>query len=127
MDGARLQRFVSQLWDDAVVPSLIDYIRIPNKSPAFDPDWVAHGHMDAAVKLMEAWARARLSAIAGAKLDVLLKVNSGMNRLGVAPAEYPQALKRLQANARVGDITLMTHFASADEVRARHEVAHALP
>ena len=71
MDVAKLQRFVGQLWDDAVVPSLVDYIRIPNKSPAFDPDWVAHGHMDAAVKLMEAWARARLAVIPGATLEVV--------------------------------------------------------
>ena len=71
MDVAKLQRFVGQLWDDAVVPSLVDYIRIPNKSPAFDPDWVAHGHMDAAVKLMEAWARALLAVIPGATLEVV--------------------------------------------------------
>ncbi len=53
----------------------------------------------------------------GAKLDVLLKVNSGMNRLGLAPSEYPHALERLQRNTRVGGITLMTHFANADEAR----------
>jgi len=51
----------------------------------------------------------------GAKLDVLLKVNSGMNRLGLAPSEYPNALERLQGNTRVGGITLMTHFANADD------------
>ena len=44
LDGQRLKSFVSAQWDDAVVPSLTDYIRIPNKSPAFDKDWVeAHG------------------------------------------------------------------------------------
>jgi len=53
----------------------------------------------------------------GAKLDVLLKVNSGMNRLGLAPSEYPHALERLQRNTRVGGITLMTHFANADDAR----------
>ena len=53
----------------------------------------------------------------GAKLDVLLKVNSGMNRLGLAPSEYPHALERLRRNTRVGGITLMTHFANADEAR----------
>lgn len=53
----------------------------------------------------------------GAKLDVLLKVNSGMNRLGLAPGEYPHALERLRRNTRVGGITLMTHFANADEAR----------
>jgi len=71
LDGERLKKFVSRLWDDSVVPSLTDYIRIPNKSPAFDKDWVAHGHMDAAVALMETWARNKLVAIPGARLDVV--------------------------------------------------------
>jgi acetylornithine deacetylase/succinyl-diaminopimelate desuccinylase-like protein len=71
MDAGRLKRFVQQFWDGAVVPSLVEYIRIPNKSPAFDRDWAAHGHMDAAVALMENFARARLAAIPGAKLEVV--------------------------------------------------------
>jgi len=52
-----------------------------------------------------------------AKLDVLLKVNTGMNRLGLAPYNYPAALERLQRNAGVGSITLFTHFADADDAR----------
>ena len=43
MDTARLSRFVSGLWDKEIVPQLVDYIRIPNKSPMFDTEWVAHG------------------------------------------------------------------------------------
>ena len=53
MDDARLASFVGRMWDDEIVPTLVDYIRIPNKSPAFDPDWVAHGHMEKAVTLFE--------------------------------------------------------------------------
>ncbi|MBV8158279.1 MAG: peptidase M20, partial [Dyella sp.] len=49
MDTARLNRFISGLWDDEIVPQLVEYIRIPNKSPMFDPKWVEHGYMDAAV------------------------------------------------------------------------------
>ncbi len=71
MDDAQLKQFVDTMWDDSVVPSLIDYIRIPNKSPAFDKDWVAHGHMDAAVALMANWARAHLARIPGATLEVV--------------------------------------------------------
>src|SRR5882672_7816895 len=71
LDGAKLKNFVGTLWDDAIVPSLTDYIRIPNKSPSFDKDWVAHGYMDAAVTLMEKWARARLPALPGATLEVV--------------------------------------------------------
>ena len=71
MDDEKLKNFLNRLWDDSVVPSLTDYIRIPNKSPAFDKDWEARGHMDKAVALLEAWARAQLSAIPSAKLEVV--------------------------------------------------------
>jgi acetylornithine deacetylase/succinyl-diaminopimelate desuccinylase-like protein len=71
MDTARLSRFVSGLWDDEIVPQLVEYIRIPNKSPMFDAKWVEHGYMDAAVKLMETWARSKLSALPGASLEVV--------------------------------------------------------
>ena len=54
---------------------------------------------------------------ASGKLEVFLKANTGMNRLGFSPAEFPLALERLQRNPRVGGITLLTHFANADEPR----------
>ncbi|CTP91380.1 peptidase M20 [Xanthomonas translucens pv. poae] len=69
MDSAKIDRFLSAKWDDDIVPQLVDYIRIPNKSPMFDADWVAHGYMDDAVKLMERWARAQ--AIPGLVVEVV--------------------------------------------------------
>ncbi len=48
---ARIDRF----WDEYIVPTLIDYIRIPNKSPSFDPDWEANGHMEAVLQLALGW------------------------------------------------------------------------
>ncbi len=48
-------------------------------------------------------------------LSVWLKVNSGMNRLGFTPQEYPMALERLKSHRAVRELTLMTHFAQADE------------
>jgi len=50
-------------------------------------------------------------------LDVWLKVNSGMNRLGFAPQQVAEAMERLRRHRAVRDITLMTHFANADEAR----------
>ena len=50
----------------------------------------------------------------GAPIDVLLKVNTGMNRLGFAPAELAACAERLRAHPAVGALTLMTHFADAD-------------
>jgi acetylornithine deacetylase/succinyl-diaminopimelate desuccinylase-like protein len=71
MDNTKLRSFVEQLWEDSIVPALTEYIRIPNKSPAFDPAWREHGYMDDAVKLLEDWARARLAAFPGATLEVV--------------------------------------------------------
>ena len=71
MDTDRLKQFVETFWEDSIVPSITDYIRIPNKSPAFDPDWAEHGHMDEAVTLMEGWARAQLAGLPGATLEVV--------------------------------------------------------
>jgi len=71
LDPAKLGRFVDQIWSDSIVPTLVDYIRIPNKSPAFDPDWTAHGHMEEAVALFERWARAEIAALPGATLGIV--------------------------------------------------------
>ena len=71
LDAARAQTFCDTLWDEAITPTLVDYIRIPNKSPAFDPDWQAHGYMDEAVTLLETWARQRLPDLPGATLEVV--------------------------------------------------------
>lgn len=48
------------------------------------------------------------------KLDVHLKINSGMNRLGFRPEDFPSAMSALR-QARLSSLTLMTHFATADE------------
>jgi len=71
MDQSAAKTFIDRLWDDEVIPELTDYIRIPNKSPAFDPDWEAHGYMDAAVDQFAAWARDKISALEGASLEVV--------------------------------------------------------
>jgi acetylornithine deacetylase/succinyl-diaminopimelate desuccinylase-like protein len=71
MDPDRLSDFVSGLWDAEIVPQLVEYIRIPNKSPMFDAQWAEHGYMDAAVKLMQDWAHSKLSQLPGATLEVV--------------------------------------------------------
>src|SRR6187402_3327257 len=88
MDLRALPEFVDSTWDRSIVPALQDYIRIPNKSPAFDPQWREHGHMDRAVKLVEAWCRAR--TIEGMKLEVVrLKGDDGKDRTPVILIEIP--------------------------------------
>ena len=48
-------------------------------------------------------------------ISVFLKMNSGMNRLGFRPQAFQASLQRLQACSAVADITVMTHFATADD------------
>jgi acetylornithine deacetylase/succinyl-diaminopimelate desuccinylase-like protein len=66
-----LSAYIDRVWDEEIVPTLQTYIAIPNKSPAFDPDWAAHGHMDRAVDLFEGWAKSKLSGVAGATIEVV--------------------------------------------------------
>ena len=56
---ATTDAFLHEVWERDVVPTLTDYVRIPNKSPAFDPGWREAGHMDRAVTLVEEWCRGR--------------------------------------------------------------------
>ncbi|UHQ19680.1 M20 family metallopeptidase [Lysobacter sp. KIS68-7] len=58
-DAPAIEKYVDGKWDDDIVPRLVEYIRIPNKSPMFDADWVKNGYMEDAVKLMEGWAKAQ--------------------------------------------------------------------
>src|SRR6188508_1423190 len=60
---------IAQFWDDAIVPTLVDYIKIPAKSPHFDKAWAANGHIDAAVELAASWCRKH--AVPGMKLEVV--------------------------------------------------------
>jgi acetylornithine deacetylase/succinyl-diaminopimelate desuccinylase-like protein len=71
MNESSVTRFMDRIWEDDILPTLTDYIRIPNKSPAFDPKWVEHGHMDKAGALFETWARKKIEKLPGANLDVV--------------------------------------------------------
>jgi acetylornithine deacetylase/succinyl-diaminopimelate desuccinylase-like protein len=59
MNADKLLEFVSEVWDRQIVPQLSDYIKIPNKSPMFDSQWVERGYMKEAMDLIEAWVRAQ--------------------------------------------------------------------
>jgi len=60
---------IRQFWDEAIVPALIEYIRIPAKSPHFDRDWQKSGHIEAAVQLAARWCQAH--ALRGMTLEVV--------------------------------------------------------
>ena len=64
----RDQRIV-EFWNNSIVPTLTEYIRIPAKSPHFDKSWAKNGHIDAAVELAAGWCRK--NAVEGMKLEVV--------------------------------------------------------
>ncbi|HEY4240197.1 MAG TPA: M20 family metallopeptidase [Kofleriaceae bacterium] len=62
-------KWVEEQFASSIVPTLVEYIQIPNKSAMFDPKWRENGHMMKATKLLADWARARLPE--GATLEVV--------------------------------------------------------
>lgn len=70
LDQALLRKDVSAKWDEEIIPTLINYIRIPNKSPSFEPNWAELGHMDKVVDMFAAWARKAIEVLPGAKLSI---------------------------------------------------------
>ncbi len=69
MDRARANALLTKAWDESIVPTLVEYIRIPNQSPAFDKEWEAHGHMEKAVQLVAGWCRSQ--PLQGLKLEIV--------------------------------------------------------
>src|SRR5215813_2320221 len=69
MDTNKISRFVEHAWSDSIVPSLKEYLTIPNQSPAYDPQWATNGYMDQATELIANWIRAQ--QIPGLTLDIV--------------------------------------------------------
>jgi acetylornithine deacetylase/succinyl-diaminopimelate desuccinylase-like protein len=59
MDARKAESFVETTWEESILPQLTEYVSIPAKSPDFDPDWKAHGHLDRVVALAADWCRAQ--------------------------------------------------------------------
>ena len=87
---------IAQFWDASIVPTLVDYVRVPAKSPHFDKDWAKNGHIDAVVELAAEWCRK--NALPGMTLEVVrlpgrtpvlfieVPASKGRNPSGAEPA-----------------------------------------
>jgi acetylornithine deacetylase/succinyl-diaminopimelate desuccinylase-like protein len=71
MNRSALKKFVDGFWTREIVPEITEYIRIPAKSPHFDPKWQANGHIDKAVEHMVGWARRKIKDLPGATIEVV--------------------------------------------------------
>lgn len=69
VDPAPASTLVENVWEASILPTLEEYIRIPNKSPLFDPEWAERGHMDRAVDLVASWCRE--NALPGMRMEVV--------------------------------------------------------
>ena len=57
MKITEMNSFIHQFWQEEIVPQLFEYIKIPNKSPAFDPNWKENGHMEKVLNLAMHWVK----------------------------------------------------------------------
>ncbi len=69
LDTAQVLSEVSQKWDDDLVGQLSDYIEIPAKSPAFDPDWAQSGYLDTVLERAANWVREQ--KVSGLTLEII--------------------------------------------------------
>ena len=88
LNAEAARAYCERVWEEEILPTITEYIAIPNKSPAFDPAWHAHGHMERAVTLIADWCRAR--KLPGLTLEVVqLHDDKGNPRTPVIVMEVP--------------------------------------
>ncbi|TEA78955.1 M20 family metallopeptidase [Allopusillimonas ginsengisoli] len=69
LDPQAMQAFVDEKWDREIIPALVDYIAVPAKSPAFDPDWEKHQYLERVIRDAAQWVQAQ--KVSGLKLDIV--------------------------------------------------------
>lgn len=103
IDIRKTSEFCDQRWDESIIPELVDYIKIPNKSPMFDPDWQKNGYMDQVVDQFAAWAKKQ--TIAGMQLDVIRLED----RTPLIFIEIPATINPGEKNSSTKDDTLLLY------------------
>ena len=105
--SSQVRRTIGATWDDSILPALVDYVRIPCKSPAFDSDWEARGHLQAAADHLAAWAAA--SGVRGLA-----------QRIVALPRRTPVLLCEV-AGAGAGNVLLYGHYDKQPEFDGWHD------
>src|SRR6266478_4939920 len=90
MDLKRLSGSIGKTWETSIVDRLVAYVRIPNKSPLFDPQWERNGYMEAAVQLMAQWCRAQ--PLTGMRVEVRRLPGRTPLLLLDVPGELPECV-----------------------------------
>jgi len=69
MNLSELKHLTDPRWDTELIPRLVEYVKVPAKSPGFDASWAAHGYLQQVVKEAFAWGQAQ--QIAGLKIEIV--------------------------------------------------------
>ena len=69
VDHRPLAARIDRQWEQSILPELLEYIRLPAKSPAFDAEWAEHGHIEAAIGNAERWVKAQ--GVAGLTANIV--------------------------------------------------------
>ena len=74
MDNKRAADFVKKEWAEHAIPSrsLMEFVRIRNVSPAFDPTWASNGLQEQAFDLVKGWAEQQ--DLKNCKIELLQEV-----------------------------------------------------
>lgn len=85
-DAARAR--IDERWQRDILPALHRYIEVPAKSPMFDPDWAAHGHLDTVLRQAADWVARQ--PVEGLTLEIVrLSRPDGSPRTPVLLFEVP--------------------------------------
>lgn len=77
----------ARVHDSSILDCLLTYVRSPNISPAFDPNWESHGHMDAALQLVADWCRRQ--SLPKSRVEILRKPGRTPLLFVDVPGELP--------------------------------------
>ncbi len=88
LNTVQLQADVNAAWGERIVPALTDYIAVPAKSPMFDPDWAAHGHLARVLQGAADWVERQ--RVPGLRCEIIQLNNAqGVPRTPVLFFELP--------------------------------------
>ena len=89
VSSSELADFANRVWDEEIVPALVDYIAVPAKSPGFDAKWEANGYLDKVVRDATEWIASK--KIPGLKLEILRLPNRSPMIFFEVPATRPDS------------------------------------
>ena len=107
MNTKKIIENIKTFWDNKITPTLVDYIKIPNKSPSFDPDWESHGHMDKVLDLALEWTKKNKPS------DAIVTVERTPGRTPIILVDIP--------GKKDGNILMYGHLDKQPEMEGWHK------